>query len=267
MPALFTRPASAAVAESRRGAARSGRRRSRRASPSASRPRRALGVLVLAHARHDVEPEFAQVARGGLADSGGRPGDQHRSPACSPFGCKSRPTYPVASKRWISKTRDPHPAHAQGVRRRSVRGGRSTSCSSWPAGRRTTTSRTPGASVSSARRRWSALRRPPVPEAGREARPRPHARGGLGDAVAATRSRTRRTSAPPPWPPTSCSSAAHGRGLAGYWRTPAVLATSPRGPRRRCGVPEYPARLLASCISDPRARRRSRRRGSAPVTS
>ena len=54
------------------------------------------------------------------------------------------------------RDRDPHPPHPQGVRPRAARArGARASCSSWPAGRRTTTSPRPGASASSARRRWS----------------------------------------------------------------------------------------------------------------
>jgi Nitroreductase family len=59
-------------------------------------------------------------------------------------------------------------------------------------------------------------------------------------------------------------SAAHGRGLAGYWRTPEVLS-GPEG-RAAVGVSRASARW-ACCIWAPLARRRSRRAETRPATT
>src|SRR4051795_8301001 len=56
--------------------------------------------------------------------------------------------------------------------------------------------------------------------------------------------------------------AAHGRGLAGYWRTPAALCGVPGGPRRGVGGVWAPPRRAAHARR-PRGRRRRRRRARA----
>ncbi len=58
--------------------------------------------------------------------------------------------------------------------------------------------------------------------------------------------------------------AAHGRGLAGYWRTPEVLRR-PEG-RAAVGLPRASGRW-ASCTSAPRDRRRRRRSERRPATT
>ena len=116
------------------------------------------------------------------------------------------------------------------------------------------------------RRRWRGSRRRPAPEAGRQARPRADARRRLGRAAATTRWPTRRTCCA-----TACAAyivllAAHGRGLAGYWRTPAVLRTA-RGPRRaghrRRRARHRPAAPRPRAPGAARARARARRATSS----
>ena len=73
-------PGQRPVAELGAGGGDRGRRRSRRsATVRRPRPREPLRVLVLAHAGHGVEAELAQVERRGLADAGRGAGDEDGS--------------------------------------------------------------------------------------------------------------------------------------------------------------------------------------------
>ena len=127
----------------------------------------ALGVLVLADGRDRVEAELAQVQDGGLADAGRGAGHEH----CS-GGHRAGP-YPLASPGWTSTTPSGPAARTRPTGPSRFRARRSTSCSSSRAGRRTTTSRTRGASACSGRSRSRGSRRPPRrPPPSSTARPR-----------------------------------------------------------------------------------------------
>ena len=145
------------------------------------------------------------------------------------------------------RDRDPHPPHAQGLRPEPLAARScSTSCSSSPAGRRTTTSPCPGASASSARAALERLKAGGRSRGRRQARPRPDPGRRLRACSAATRSRTRRTCTRPPSPPTSSCS------------PPTPAASPATGARRRCCASE-PGRAAVGL-----PRRRALRRPAPP---
>ena len=231
MPALLTRPGQRPRRRPRRGAAAidaasvtssfSGRdaRAPRRRSASSS---------LRTPAKHLEARARADASRRRLADAGRGAGDHHRStamPASWPA------TYPVASRRGGARRGDPRAAHPQGLRRRARRPGDA---------RRAVRARALGAQppphqpVALPRRSARSARAPEGggrPGGGGQARPRADAGGRASVKQPATRSRTRRTSAPAAWPSTSCCSARTRAGWPATGARPACCARRRAAPR------------------------------------
>ncbi len=91
-------------------------------------------------------------------------------PALRLVGRLSRSRRRLCSQPWMSRRRSGPAAPTRPSPPSRWRGRRSTSCSSWPAGHRTTTSPPPGASGSSARGPSRGCRRPPAARAPRSSR-------------------------------------------------------------------------------------------------